>query len=508
MARQTTTADRTQTASPREAPADNLPANQQAQAQSRHPLVQFREYVNQRMTTLEEALPPYITPKKFVSVVMTALQTKPDLLKCTFPSLWNACVRAAHDGLLPDGREGAIAPYGESADGKRVAEIATWMPMVEGFRKKIFETGKVKSWEVNVVYEKDEFDYQLGDNAFITHKPAIGLANPGGIVGGYSIAKLTSGETVREVMSAFQINQVKAKSKALKGPWSDAQSFPEMCKKTVARRHYKQLPHSESLDAIFARDDQENGFADPEATPIAPAPRRAISSQVAMDQYAGLGDGETLDHETGEVTRKSSDDAVASASLEKEAAASSAQSAAASNMRGSPTSEHTKEIKDAGTTGAATGETRKSAPAEDAGGSSQAAGASQSAGADTNTSGGGASPGAAGAADAKRSDTTAAASAATPHASDSQDIPESDDLQLDGADRPWPPGSEPTDLPEYERYLKTKLASFQFADDVAPWWNSSDEKTLRLKCKVEAEFTRLQSQAIERRKQLPARPKE
>ncbi|MGC2774854.1 MAG: recombinase RecT, partial [Bradyrhizobium sp.] len=212
----------TNQAPPRQAPSGNVPAarnRQQAPAQQdeakRPPaIVQFRDYVQARMATLEDALPPTIPPKRFVSVLMTALQNKPTLLTCTFPSLWNACVRAAQDGLLPDGREGAIAPYGENKDGKRVAEIATWMPMVEGYRKKIFEAGKVKSWTVEVVHEKDDFDYELGDNAYIRHKPFFGAGNPGNVVGAYSIAKLESGEIVREVMSAFKIAQVQAKSKA------------------------------------------------------------------------------------------------------------------------------------------------------------------------------------------------------------------------------------------------------------------------------------------------------
>src|SRR4051794_157466 len=105
----TATQTRQQTAdAPQTAPAGNLPA-QQNNGQKRTPLiVEFRDYVQARMATLEDALPPTITPKRFVSVLMTALQNKPKLLECTFPSLWNACVRAAQDGLLPDGREGAI----------------------------------------------------------------------------------------------------------------------------------------------------------------------------------------------------------------------------------------------------------------------------------------------------------------------------------------------------------------------------------------------------------------
>lgn len=489
MARQTATAEkRTTQAPPQQAPTDNLPATQQQNSGGKPPalIVQFRDYVQARMATLEDALPPTIPPKRFISVLMTALQNKPKLLECTFPSLWNACVRAAQDGLLPDGREGAIAPYGENKEGKRTAEIATWMPMVEGYRKKAFEAGHVHAWEVNVVYEKDEFDYELGDNAFIRHKPYIGVDPSGGIVGAYSRAKLANGEVVREVMSAFQIMQVKAKSKAGNGPWQDAAFLPEMCKKVVARRHYKQLPHSESMDAMIERDDEAHGLLDREDTPpIARVERRQLSPRDVMDQYAGAvdGAGQVIDHdaETGEAREPDVDRAQSSS--------------------GAAETTTTKQVADPAV--ASGGSTRE-------GGGVASASSSSSAPSNTgtankgDTSGTGKEAGAAesstGAAPASDSSSSQAAGSA---AADSDEMPTDDEeQQVDGADRPWPPGAVPTDVNEYERYLKTKLAGISKAADVAPWFNSPAEKELRVTCECAARFKELQDLAIARRKEL------
>jgi recombination protein RecT len=478
----TKTAERHATqAAPKEAAAGNLPAQQQPR--NKPPIVQFREYVELRMATLEDALPPTITPKRFVSVVMTALQNKPKLLECTFPSLWNACVRAAQDGLLPDGREGAIAPYGENKDGKRTAEIATWMPMIEGYRKKIFETGQVKSWQVNVVYEKDDFEFELGDNAFLRHKPHIGADASGGVVGAYSIAKLESGETVREVMSAFQIKQVQDKSKAGSGPWKDAAFFPEMCKKVVARRHYKQLPHSESMDAMIARDDADHGLLDPEATPIArPAQTRRIASREAFDAYAGATDGagQVIDHDdtTGEVTDDDrsgfqNDDQAQASKTEAKATNSQTTTTAASERSGEAAGKEA---------GAATKGTN-SAPASTA--------KDEVAGSDT---GAGKEAGA----------TIAANDAPASTASEEADLP-IDDETADGADRPWPPGAVPSNEAEYERYLDTSLAAMTDARGVPTWWNSQEQKDLRKACNV-VRFKELQDKAIARRKELGDQP--
>lgn len=463
MATKTAERPATQTA-PKEAPRDNLPA--QSPPKQKPPIVQFREYVEARMATLEDALPPTITPKRFVSVVMTALQNKPKLLECTFPSLWNACVRAAQDGLLPDGREGAIAPYGENKDGKRVAEIATWMPMIEGYRKKIFETGKVNAWEVNVVREKDEFEYELGDNAFIRHKPYMGPGAPGGIVGAYSIAKLLSGETVREVMSAFEINQIAAKSKASTGPWKDAAFVGEMSRKVVARRHYKQLPHTESMDAMIAREDADHGLADPEATPIA-RPARRLASREAFDAYAGAvdGAGQTIEHDagTGEVT-----EADRSEFQDEDQSQTSTTTAPAASRQGEASGN-----KEAGAKPVANDASAST--------SQEQAIAAQS-GASKET-------------DAARAAT--GASVSNPSNAD-QDEMLLDDNQVDGADRPWPPGAVPTNEAEYERYLDTRLASMTKPSDwhlFLDWWKTDEQAALRQACKV-TRIKELQNKAV------------
>jgi recombination protein RecT len=483
---------------PRQAPTGNLPATQQEQKKA-PPIVQFRDYVQQRMATLEDALPPTITPKRFVSVVMTALQNKPKLLECTFQSLWNACVRAAQDGLLPDGREGAIAPYGENKDGKRTAEIATWMPMIEGYRKKAFESGHIKSWSVEVVHDKDQFEYELGDNAFIQHKPYFGEGSPGNVVGAYSIAKLSTGETVREVMSAFKIKQVADKSKASNGPWKDAAFFPEMCKKVVARRHYKQLPHSESMDAMIARDDREHGLIDPNDTPpIAPPARtRQLSQRDAFDAYAG----ETIDNDTGEVF-ENDNSGVSDAdrdAFEQEASSSSGPVAADQRVAANTTSGASK-----GADAAAA--PRASAPNETSSSTTPARDGAQGA-ASTPSSAAPAKAAPSGTTDASteagagNGTTTASASTAQ------QDEQLGDEQQLeDGDDRPWPPGTEPTTDPEYKRYLQTELAKQTDASKIGPWWNSAEQKALRAKCEVVANFKPYQDIAVARRNELAKAP--
>lgn len=191
-----------------------------------------------------EALPAHIPVERFARVVMTAVQNNTDLLAVSRKSLWNAAIKAAQDGLLPDGREGAIVPYkGE----------AQWMPMIAGLRKKVRNSGEIATWDVQAVYENDHFEFELGDDPFIKHRPA--LSGRGKLIAVYSVATLKTGEKTRDVMSVEDVEAVRSKSRSQRGPWSDPVFYPEMAKKTVARRHSKVLPMSTDLDDLLRRDD-------------------------------------------------------------------------------------------------------------------------------------------------------------------------------------------------------------------------------------------------------------
>jgi recombination protein RecT len=252
----------------------------------------------------EAVLPKHIPIDRFARVVLTAIQATPELFNVDRRSLWNAAMKAAQDGLLPDGRLGAIVIH----KSKR-GPIATWMPMIAGIRQKVRNSGEIATWECNVVYAKDEFDYMLGDEPRIHHKPAHG-SDRGEVVAAYSVATLRTGEKSREVMWADQINKIRDAARAQGGPW--ATHYEEMCRKTVAKRHAKVLPMSSDLDDLLRRDDDEDPSQVGPAVQPKPLTRPGMTD--ALNMLANLpdapapddeipADDETIEHdEHGEVT--------------------------------------------------------------------------------------------------------------------------------------------------------------------------------------------------------------
>ena len=247
---------------------------------------QVRADLNAMETQFANALPPHIPAARFVRVTMTAIQNKPALLRCDRQSLFNALMKCAQDGLLPDGREAAIVPFGENEEtGRASADTAQYLPMIAGIRKKVRNSGALADWNVQVVQDGDFFAYQLGDNPFIHHKPSLVGGRTRKVIAAYSIATYPDGTISREVMNADQLEDIRKKSRAKKGPWSDPVFVPEMCRKTVARLHSKQLPMSTDLDRVMHRDDPLYDFEG--AREENKRVQRPGSAADALDWFAG-----------------------------------------------------------------------------------------------------------------------------------------------------------------------------------------------------------------------------
>lgn len=246
------------------------------------------------------ALPSHITVAKFKRTIVTALNQNPDLAKADRRSLFTACIQAAQDGLFPDGKESALVIFG----GK-----VSYLPMVAGIRKRMRNTGEVAFADAQVVYEKDEFDYRLGDEATIHHKPVLG--DRGKPIGAYAIIKLTNGEVLREVMSVSEIERARAVNKGKNPAWVNW--WDQMARKVVLKRCAKAAPTSAGLDTMLERDEvQHDAVTLP--TPIPERPRRRDFAQpIEPEEEAFAGDiaNEVAaemahDPETGEIVETGS----------------------------------------------------------------------------------------------------------------------------------------------------------------------------------------------------------
>lgn len=251
----------------------NTPANpqnsqQQQQPTQRRPSVEemvnaFATDVNAAIPQFARVLPPGITGEAFARVAITAVQKRPELLNCSKHHLFVALMQAAEDGLLPDGREGVLnvyntktaVPDGNGGTKDVFVKAVQWLPMVEGVRKLLWNAGIIL--ETGVVYRRDKFEYQRGDDPRIMHVPMPGPRGVADMVAVYSVARFPDGRVSRDWMWREEVEQIRqAHSRSANSPaWRQETTYQEMAVKTVVHHHSKSLPTSSAVRDMVSRPE-------------------------------------------------------------------------------------------------------------------------------------------------------------------------------------------------------------------------------------------------------------
>lgn len=241
------------------------------------PIDEVRGSLAKLQPQFKAALPKQVSPEKFVRVTMTAVQNNPELLTADRQSLYAACMKAAADGLLPDGREAALVMFGKKA---------TYMPMLGGILKKVRNSGELASIASQVVFKNDTFKYWVDtEGEHLNHEPMM-FGDRGERIGVYALAKTKDGAVYIEVLNAKQVDDVRKVSRAKdSGPWAGA-FVEEMWKKTAIRRLSKRLPMSTDLEAVIHRDDELYDLNQSDASPEPVATTKASRLSKLIDDEA------------------------------------------------------------------------------------------------------------------------------------------------------------------------------------------------------------------------------
>jgi len=220
------------------------------------------------------ALPPDVPPERFIRATATALLQNPEIANLEPASIFQSLLRAAQDGLLPDGREAALAPKG----GK-----AVYMPMIGGFQKIAAEHG----WLIRsrVVYANDEFDY-TEEPPELTHRPVRPGMDRGDLVACYAVAVHRDGRRLQVVLHAADVAKRRAMATTdnVWRTWTEA-----MWQKSAGRAIFKQLPLADSdrVGRVLAASELEPG----EAATMLYGPHGAVQARELTPAREAPGDG-------------------------------------------------------------------------------------------------------------------------------------------------------------------------------------------------------------------------
>lgn len=230
-------------------PQANVPAQKQQLDISA--LINKPEFKKQ----LAAALPKVLDADRMARVITTEFRKTPALLQCEQTSLLGCIMQAAQLGLEPGSALGHcyLLPFGngKSATGQPNANlIIGYRGMIDLARR----SGQLLSINAYVVHDGDEFEWELGINPTIKHKPNPDAeGNP--ITHVYAVANLKGGGCQFEVMTRKSIEAVRKQSKAgSNGPW--VSHWDEMARKTVIRRLFKYLPVSIEMARAVQIDER------------------------------------------------------------------------------------------------------------------------------------------------------------------------------------------------------------------------------------------------------------
>ena len=258
-----------------------------------NPRRDMRDLIQSNWSRMAAVLPKHIDPDRMMQLAISTMNKQPKLLNCTAESVLGCLMTASALGLEPNDVNGLgqayIIPYGNTA---------TFIAGYRGLYKLALNSGEIQTITVEAVYEGDDFEYRMGDDAHITHVPNLEAEHTyDKLVCVYCITKFNNGGVQRNVMPKSEIEKRRNVSKAKSsGPWKDWTE--EMAKKTVIRAAAKTWPlsaeKSKQVDIASAADEQAGGsfgtFFDSPIIPEEPseAPIQAEADVEPLDGETGL----------------------------------------------------------------------------------------------------------------------------------------------------------------------------------------------------------------------------
>lgn len=238
---------------------------------------------DRQLVGLKSRLSTAVTPAGmdavyFMTMTSNYITQNPGLLQCKRSSLLTAIIRAARCGLVLDQATGHanILKFGDEA------VFAPGYPGLIHLAKKHANAADVRA---RAVYENDEFDFVMGYDERITHRPwtVLGKAAPGRVIGYYAIIEYKDGFKRGEFIAADEVQHIKAQALRRSkntGPWADPYGEVRMGVKTAIIRLFKQIDKSPQLK--LAVDAAEDSDAETSTMPAEDAvPAEVVSSKAA-----------------------------------------------------------------------------------------------------------------------------------------------------------------------------------------------------------------------------------
>jgi len=190
------------------------------------------------------------TYNKEIIFAKQAFENNDALQKCSTSSIRNAIVNIALTGasLNPTLQQAFLIPR----KGKCCLDFS-----YRGLCKIAVDSESVYDIDAVAVFAGDEFDYELGLNPWLKHKPVMHNGERPDVVAAYAVAILHHGIKKFVVLDREKLDRAR-KSSQTDVVWKAHED--EMCKKTAVNLLYKLLPQTEKMSVAVEVLNEHEGL--------------------------------------------------------------------------------------------------------------------------------------------------------------------------------------------------------------------------------------------------------
>jgi phage RecT family recombinase len=261
----------------KQARAEN--GNGGGEVEQAHPLTRVKDLLDHMAPEIAKAVPAHMTAERMARIAYTQVRKSPELALCTADSLAGAILTCAQLGLEP-------GPTGEAYIIPRKNKAGVWEASFEfgykGMATLFWQHPLAMYLDTQTVYENDVFDYELGLNAFLKHKPAKGKR--GEETGEwYAVAKLVTGGYRFVVLDRREVERRRHRGSSPYSPaWKN--DYNAMAEKSCVRAIFDLLPKSPELARALAQDGRIRTDLAADALDMEPAYEDAVEGEVVEDE--------------------------------------------------------------------------------------------------------------------------------------------------------------------------------------------------------------------------------
>lgn len=208
-----------------------------------------------------EVLPQHVTPERMIQMMTYTIAKNPDIANCTIESIIGAFVQTSILKFVPVDALGLCyyAPYNTKQKDGSYKKVLSFGIMYKGYINLARRSNEIKNIYAECVYKDDVFEYELGLNPKIYHKPNMeSLQLDKDITHAYAVAEYLNGGRNFIVLPRRRIEILRMMNPNQKdnneptGYWKIG--YPEMAKAKVINKLKPYLPLSLDIMAAMSTD--------------------------------------------------------------------------------------------------------------------------------------------------------------------------------------------------------------------------------------------------------------